>query len=283
MKALLALPVALTLAFLGAAFADAGHERMACRSVHLWYSAQAGSAFYNEVTVEKSANGTYFAACGWSTGYFGIQELPDGKKVVIFSVWDPAAGDDPATVPPEKQVKLRYKAANVRVGRFGNEGTGGQSFFDYAWKLQTTYRFFVTAETDGPGRTAYTGYFYLPEKKEWKRLVTFSTLTPRGELLRGYYSFVEDFLRNKVSMTQVRKATFGNGWVQSVGGEWSALRKAEFNANSNPALNIDAGPAGARFFLATGGNTGNTTTQLSETITRGPGDSRRPADLPAAE
>src|SRR5687767_6972376 len=178
-------------ALVAAARADERLPGIACRSVHLGYRTEPGTAFYNELSVEESAEGTYFMACGWSKGYFGIQELATGKKLVIFSVWDPAAGDNPATVPPEKRVKLLHKDDAVRVGRFGNEGTGGQSFLDYDWKVKETYRFLVTARADGAGRTAYTGHFFIPEQKAWKRLVTFSTLTPKGELLRGYYSFVE--------------------------------------------------------------------------------------------
>lgn len=239
-------------------------------------------AFYNEVTVEKSATGTYFAACGWSRGYFGIQEMPDGRKHVIFSVWDPDAGDDASAVPPTKRVRLLHKDTDVRVGRFGNEGTGGQSFFDYDWELHTTYRFFVNATRDGADRTAYHGYFYMPEENEWKHLATFSTLTPKGELLRDYYSFVEDFQRNNASTKQVRKATFGNGWVKPASGRWVPLEKAEFTADENPRRNIDSGPAGRGFFLATGGTTANATTDLLDTMTRA-GRGRWPNDLPEVE
>jgi hypothetical protein len=256
---------------------------IACRSVHLWFPAPVGTAFYNEVTVEQSAPGTYFMACGWSKGYFGIQELASGKKVLIFSVWDPASGDNAAKVPAEKRVNMLHKDPAVRVGRFGNEGTGGQSFLDYDWKVNVTYRFLVTARPDGPERTAYAGYFYLPEKKEWIHLVTFSTLTPKNELLRGYYSFVEDFRRNKVSTTQVRKSLLGNGWVKTAKGEWQGLEKAQFTADNNPATNIDAGVVGARFFLATGGDTANTHAKLRETITRKGGAGKPPSDLPKAE
>ncbi len=282
MKALLVLLAVLTLAAgFGVAFADGIEERLACRMVHLWYRVEPSRAFYNEVTVEKSAKGSYFAVCGWSRGYFGIQELTDGKKVIIFSVWDPAAGDDSAAVPLEKRVKMLYQDPRVRVGRFGNEGTGGQSFFDYDWKPQTTYRFFVAAKAAGPDRTAYSGYFYLPEQKAWKHLVTFSTLTPKGELLRGHYSFVEDFLRTKQSVTEARKADFGNGWVESASGAWVPLRTAQFNADSNSARNnIDAGAAGSGFFLATGGRTVNATNGLLQTISRGTCNCKRPADLP---
>lgn len=264
-----------------AAAADEKLKGVACRSVHLGYAGvPEGTAFYTEMAVEKSADGTYFMAAGFRLGYFGIQELASGKKVVLFSVWDPAAGDDPKAVPDEKKVKTLHKDGGVRVGRFGGEGTGGQSFLDYDWKVGETYRFLVTATADGADRTAFAGHFYLPEKKAWKHLVTFSTPS-KGKLLEGYYSFVEDFRRNKVSTTKERKAVFGNGWVKTTKGEWVELTKARFTADANPVTNIDAGVVeGKRFFLATGGDVANTTTKLRETMERKPGE--RPGDLPGS-
>lgn len=249
--------------------ADEKLKDIACRSVHLAYPAPEGTAFYNEVSVEKSAPGTYFCANGFNAGYFGIQELYDGKKLVIFSIWDPGDQNDPNAVHTEQRVKMLHKDDKVRVGRFGGEGTGGQSFFHYDWKIATTYRFLVTAQPDGSDRTAYTGHFYLPEKKQWKKLVTFSTLN-KGKLLGGYYSFVEDFRRNKLSATQTRRARFGNGWIQNNEGQWVALTRARFTADSNPATNINAGVIGQEFFLATGGNIKNEDTPLGQPINRPP-------------
>jgi hypothetical protein len=280
MHRLLALLWLFAVSSLGTLRADETLEGIACRSVHLGYPGVEGTTFYNELTVDRSAAGTYFMACGWSKGYFGIQELVDGKKLVIFSVWEPGAGDNPATVTSGKRVKLLYKDTAVRVGRFGNEGTGGQSFFAYDWKLNRTYRFLVTARADGLDRTAYSGYFFIPEQKSWKHLVTFSTITQKDELLRGYYSFVEDFLRNKVSTTKARRAEFGNGWVKTVQGEWQSLNKANFTADANPVLNINAGMNRAIFFLATGGRTANTSAKLGETINREVVDPEPPIDLP---
>lgn len=265
-----------------AARADESLRGIACRSVHLGYPAPAGTAFYTEMTVEKSAEGTYFMAAGWSKGYFGIQELGGGKKLVLFSVWDPTAGDDPKTVDETKRVRMLHKDEAARVQRFGGEGTGGQCFFDYDWKLGQTYRFLVTARPEGTDRTAYSGYFYLPEAKQWKHLVTFSTLA-EGKLLEGYYSFVEDFRRNRVSATQRRSASYANGWVRTSKGEWRPLDTARFTADSNPVLNIDAGRVGERFFLSTGGDTENKTTPLRGFI--GLHDAltgKPPSDLPQA-
>lgn len=247
-----------------------GDEKLkgiACRSVHLNYPAEVGAAFYNEVTVKQSAPGTYFCVCGFNAGYFGLQELANGKKLLIFSIWDPGKQNDPNQVAAEQRVKLLYNDDKVRVGRFGNEGTGGQSFYDYDWNVGETYRFLVTAAADPDAkRTAYSGWFFHPEEKTWKKLVTFSTLN-QGQLLAGYYSFVEDFRRNKVSAAQTRKADFGNGWVRTKSGKMAALNQARFTADSNLVTNIDAGPTDDRFFLATGGELQNTTTLLKQVIT----------------
>lgn len=282
LRSVLSLGCLLLFAF--AASADEKLKGIACRSVHLGYTAEAGTAFYIETKVVKSADGTYFCAAAFNSGYFGIQELANGKKVVLFSVWDPTAGNDPKSVPDEKRVKQLHKDDAVRVGRFGGEGTGGQSFFNYDWKVGDTYRFLVTAEPDPKDdtRVAFAGYFYLSGKKEWKHLVTFSTVTTKKHL-GGYYSFVEDFRRNTVSTTKVRQAEYGNAWVRTVKGEWKPVTEAKFTGDSNPVTNIDAGPTAAkdRFFLATGGETENKTTKLKEKMAL-PADTKveKPMDLP---
>ena len=259
--------------------ADEKLKGIACRSVHLAYPAPVAVSFYNEVIIEKSAPGTYFMVCGWGKGYFGIQELGNGKKLVLFSVWDPGNQDDPKTVKEELQVKTLHKGEGVRVGRFGGEGTGGQSFFDYDWKIGETYRFLVTAKAVEK-RSEYSGYFYIPEKKEWHHLVTFSTPTG-GDLLKGDYSFVEDFKRDKVSTTHTRRARFGNGWIETAEGKWHPITRAKFTADANPVTNINAGPDKDCFFLSTGGDIKNDAIPLGSFMElEARTDRKLPDDLP---
>lgn len=231
----------------------------AARSVHLQYRAPASTEFYNEVTVEESHPGTYFCACGFASGYFGIQELgPGRKKVVIFSIWDPGDQNDPNAVPADKRVELLSKGEGVRAGRFGGEGTGGQSFFDYDWKTGETYRLLVRAAVEGE-KTTYSAFFYLNEEKRWQPIATFRTLN-KGAGLKGYYSFVEDFRRDGKSATQVRSARFSNGWIHATSGEWMPLTRAQFTADRTTLTdNINAEPTGAGFRLVTGGETKNVT------------------------
>lgn len=247
---------------------DESLKDIACRSVHLGYPAPPGIALYNEVTIDQSAPGTYFCVSAFAMGYCGLQELDKGKKVLLFSVWDPGDQNDPSKVKDEQRVKLLYQDPDVRIGRFGNEGTGGQSFFDLDWKIGVTYRILISAKLDGD-RTAYGCHLFDPEKQAWRHLVTFSTLA-KGKRLEGCYSFVEDFRRNRVSATQVRSARFGNGWLKTVDGQWVALTKARFTADANPVTNINAGVNGDQFFLTTGGPTENSDVKLNGTIHRPP-------------
>ena len=252
---------------------------IACRSVHLAYDVPGvdNVAFYNELTPERSAPGTYFCALGFNHGYFGLQELADGKKLVIFSVWDPGDQNDPNRVDPARRVQLLHRADDVRVGRFGGEGTGGQSFLDHDWQPGQTYRFLVRARVDGE-RTAYAAYFRAPDDDAWTHMATFST-PAGGEALGGLYAFVEDFQRDRVSLTRARAARFANARVLDSDGRWSPISSARFTADSNPATNIDAGTRGDAFFLATGGDTKNAHARLRDRIELDPpGDP--PTDLP---
>src|SRR5260370_29989444 len=132
----------------------------AARSVHLFYTATEADWFYNELVVEQSTPGSFFTACGFSHGYFGMQELADGKKVVLFSVWDPGSQNDPKSVAERDRVEIVYKADDVRVKRFGGEGTGGQRFFGFPWKIGETFRLSGHFAVQG-GKTRFAPFFSL--------------------------------------------------------------------------------------------------------------------------
>jgi hypothetical protein len=266
-------------------------EPKAARSVHLFYQAPGATLFYNEVTVEESVANSYFQVCGFKHGYFGIQEHMQGPDRVLFSVWDPGKQDNPDSVEKDRRVEVLFHADDVTVGRFGNEGTGGQSFFAYKWKIGETYRFLVSAAPEGD-KTSFAAYFYLNEEKRWKHLATFRTITG-GAALSGYYSFIEDFRRDGKSPHERHRARFGNGWVKLAGsGEWFPLLDAVFSADKTPLNNVDAGfvlhPRADRpgaldteFYLATGGGTVKRT-EIGSTVKRtGVVGARPPEDLPA--
>jgi len=237
------------------------------RSVHMWHPAQDAEWMYGELSVEQSVPGSYFCVIGFSCGYFGVQELKDGSKVAIFSVWDPGDPFDfsanAESVDEKIRTKNTYAGEGVAIRRFGGEGTGGQSMMPFEWKIGETHRFAVHVRRDGDHRAAFTGY--LHRGGEWFRMATFSTLQTKGEpSIRNTYSFIEDFRRTSESTRQVRRASFLNFFVKPHGGEWTPMEDGHFTADKNPILTIDAEIVPNGFAMTTGGTTENTHIKLSD-------------------
>lgn len=59
-------------------------------SVHLNYSSvKTAISMTTEMTITQSASRTFFVACGFQRGYFGIQDINNaGEQPVLFSIWD---------------------------------------------------------------------------------------------------------------------------------------------------------------------------------------------------
>ncbi|MES2596873.1 MAG: DUF3472 domain-containing protein [Verrucomicrobiota bacterium] len=230
-------------------------EPTAACSIHFQWPAPASIWFYNEATVQASTPGSYFSICGWNTGYFGIQELSNGRKVAIFSVWDPAKGDNPENVPLEQRVEVLHEGKDVKVSRFGGEGTGGKSMMPFDWKIGEKVRCIVQATVEGE-KTAYAGWLYQPAQREWKHLVTFRVKTG-GKPLSALYSFVEDFRRDTKSVQEERRCDFGNGWVRTVEGKMQPISEGRFTcskAENEAQDRINAGRTPTALFLANGGS-----------------------------
>jgi hypothetical protein len=227
-------------------------------SVHLNYPFQKDTevaAFYNEMTGVDDPVHTYYMACGFSRGYFGMQVNSPTERRIIFSVWDAGSGQSANTrseVAEENHVQLLAKGDGVHASVFGGEGTGGHSHLKYPWKSGEAQRFVVTAKPEGT-HTDYTGYWFHPEKKEWRLIASFRA--PKdGKWLRGLYSFSENFVGNNGHLR--RKALFGPQWIRTSAGEWKELTDASFSHDGTGRANrLDRfmGVEGGLFFLTHGG------------------------------
>ncbi|MDP1842203.1 MAG: DUF3472 domain-containing protein [Sediminibacterium sp.] len=236
-------------------------ERRNAASVHLRYplpDSIKAIAFYNEITVPANADKlhSYYMACGFSRGYFGIQVNSEKERRVIFSVWDSGnEAVDRNKVPDSNKVALMAKGDQVIAEGFGNEGTGGHSHLVYNWKVGTTYKFLVTALNDSAtATTIYTGYFFMSELQKWKLIASFKA-PHDGLLLRNLYSFNENFWG--VNGQLQRKAFFGNQWVQDERGRWIELTKASFSydatGKAGDRIDYGAGIENNQFYLWNGG------------------------------
>jgi FKBP-type peptidyl-prolyl cis-trans isomerase len=230
-------------------------------SVHLKYplpdSVKAVS-FYNEITIPAGADivHSYYMACGFARGYFGIQVNSSTERRVIFSVWD--AGKeavDRNKVADSNKVQLLAKGENVFADGFGNEGTGGHSHWVYPWKTGETYKFWVTVLTDSATQTTiYTGYFFIPELQKWKLIASFKA-PHDGQTLRNLYSFNENFVGLNGQLQ--RKAYFGNQWIQRPNGSWKELTQSTFSydatGKAGDRIDYGGGEENGKFYLWNGG------------------------------
>ncbi len=232
-------------------------SRRNAASVHLAYPVDKDKkvdAFYCEMTGLEDPVWTYYMACGWHRGYFGMQVNSPTERRIIFSVWD-SGGEavDRGKVADENRVKLVAKGEGVYAGDFGNEGTGGHSHMVYPWKTGEKQRFIVTAKPTDATHTIYSGYYFHPDKKQWF-LISSWNAPKEGGYLRGLYSFSENF--GGANGHVLRKALYGNQWIRTVDDRWTELITASFSHDgTGKADRLDRfmGVENGQFFLSHGG------------------------------
>ena len=227
-------------------------------SVHLNYSLPNEQIewFYNEIVVPEEGDipSSYYMACGFGEGYFGIQNNSPHPRRVLFSVWSPYVTDNPSEIPDSMRVTLVKKGANVKTNDFGNEGSGGQSYMHYEWKAGERCRFLMGVKPDGQGNTVYTAYFFDNAKGKWSLVASFRRPNTSTWYTHAY-SFLENF--NPTMGHINRKAYYDNQWARTTDGRWIPVTKARFtcDATGRQEMRQDytGGLEGNRFFLSMGG------------------------------
>lgn len=226
-------------------------------SVHLAYPVPDGArieAFYCEVTAIEEPTSTFYMACGWHRGYFGMQVNSPTERRIIFSVWD-SGGEavDRKKVADDNRVRLMGRGQDVYTGDFGNEGTGGHSHLKFMWKTGQKQRFLVTAIPTNETFTIYSGFYFHPEKDEWM-LISSWKAPKEGGYLRGLNSFSENFWGSNGHIR--RKALYGNQWIRTVDGAWAELTVATFSHDAtgrSDRRDRFMGVEANQFFLSHGG------------------------------
>ncbi len=208
--------------------------------------------FYNEITVPEGQDviGSYFMANGFGQGYFGIQVNSPTERRILFSVWSPFSTNNPREIPEDQRITLLKKGEPVHAGKFGGEGSGGQSYRKYMWKAGTTYRFLLKGEPTENNCTDFTAYFFAPEIGQWELMASFRRPKTHTYLTRPH-SFLENFIP---SMGQyARKAYWSNQWVCDSNGDWTELTTTRFTADATARkesrLDYAGGAEGDRFFM----------------------------------
>lgn len=213
-----------------------------CRSVHLNAApvAAGATAIYVEVKPLEVANGTYFCASNFNSGYIGMQQIASGQRMLIFSVWDPVSkGDDQHAIPEHERAVLIQKGEGVQTRRFGGEGTGGNSMRPYDWQIGEVVKFLVVQKDDEPGFRQIAGYIYDEKAQKWELISCWRTAAdPRN--LDFSSSFVEDFMRNYESTKHVRAAAFGPVFTRGTDGKWVQAQEFRFTGDPTPSDHVRA-------------------------------------------
>lgn len=259
-------------------------ERRNAASVHLGYPVAKDlkvAWFYCEVTAVEDPVYTFYMACGFHRGYFGMQVNSATERRIIFSVWD--SGGEPVSrdkVSAPDRVQLIAKGEGVYTGDFGNEGTGGHSHLKYLWKTGEKQRFLLGAKPVDETHTIYAGYYWHPDRKDWM-LISCMKAPKDGSWLRGLHGFSENFGGSNGNLR--RKALYGNQWIVTDTGEWKELTTARFTHDPTGRTNrLDRfmGVEDGQFFLSHGGFV-NGFTPYGEQFTRPPSGGQLPLKLPA--
>ena len=224
-------------------------------SVHLRYDVPKDLDMryaYSELTVPKGQDpiGSYFMANGFGEGYFGMQVNSAKERRVLFSVWSPFKTDNPRDVPKDQQIATLQRGRDVHTGKFGNEGSGGQSYLVYPWEAGKTYRFLTEVKPDGNGNTVYASWFGDKAASEWRLIARFRR--PKTDTnLRGFHSFLESFSPSYGHIG--REARYGNVWVRDVADKWHECTEARFSVDATGGgrhrLDFTGGSQGHSFFM----------------------------------
>ncbi|MDD2600611.1 MAG: DUF3472 domain-containing protein [Kiritimatiellae bacterium] len=208
--------------------------------------------FYNEVTVPAGNDvlGSYYMATGFSVGYFGIQANSPTERRVLFSVWSPFKTDNPKEIPADQQVILLKKGPDVQAGKFGGEGSGGQSFRKYLWKTDVTYRFLLKAEPAENNSSDFTAWFFAPEIGRWELMASFRR-PKTTTYVRNVHGFLENFRPDTGHLD--RKVLYSNQWIYSTDKKWREITEFSFSCDATGhkknRLDFTGGSEGQHFFL----------------------------------
>lgn len=208
-------------------------------SVHMGYELpeQPTEWFYNEVRVPKEGEvmHSYYMACGFGEGYFGMQFNSPTERRVLFSVWSPFDTQDPKLIPEEDKIKMLRRGKEVHIGEFGNEGSGGQSYLKYNWKADETYKFLMHIRPDGKGNTTYTAYFFATEEGQWRLIASF--LRPKTDTwYTRPHSFLENFSPEQGYLS--RRVEFTNQWALGADGVWRRTLQGTFTHDATAGAGV---------------------------------------------
>ncbi len=271
-------------------------------SVHLnsWGStdpnAPKGDAYdwcFMEIMLPQESDiiGTYAMALGVLNGYMGIQMngyANDGspRHDVLFSMWDDGSTDEDPNLPEYMRAGAVDWDPLTTTNRFGNEGTGVQTYRKGPYWTPGKYVQFIT--NCRPETTSYTteengkttvhtqhnmlvsAWFNALDGKGWQYMATVRKRNS-STYFDSWYSFLENY--NASTGQANRIAYYRNGYMRArSNGKWYNRNSVGFghtDGGDNTGARTDYGqgttdnPAERTFFMQTGGYTSTNKTKTT--------------------
>ena len=166
-------------------------------------------------------------------GYFGLQVLGSGEKVVIMSLWDAFCQDKAGNVTMIKPQVLFPKDAQIteHTPETNGEGSFVQCMFPFEWETGKDYRFLLEQQTSEQGTELFILSLMEPEGEEQTVLFCFdSGMT--GVWMDSISGFVENFVPEMAGWP--RSLEFWN--VRALtrsSGAWENAAAVDFCVNSS--------------------------------------------------
>ena len=271
-------------------------------SVHLnsWGStdpnAPKGDAYdwcFMEIMLPQESDiiGTYAMALGVLNGYMGIQMngyTADGspRHDVLFSMWDDGSTDEDPNLPEYLRAGAVDWDPLTTTNRFGNEGTGVQTYRKGPYWTPGKYVQFIT--NCRPETTSYTtvengkttvhtqhnmlvsAWFNALDGKGWQYMATVRKRNS-STYFDSWYSFLENY--NPSTGQANRIAYYRNGYMRARSNcKWYNRNSVGFghtDGGDNTGARTDYGqgatdnPADRTFFMQTGGYTSTNKTKTT--------------------
>ena len=93
-----------------------------------WKVAGKVHAFACQVRVPEPSSCTYYCACGFQSGYCGIQQHQGQKQQVLFSLWNHPAGEKVENMSVAEGVEAEpFGGEGMSLGAYSVTGTGKQA------------------------------------------------------------------------------------------------------------------------------------------------------------
>ena len=241
---------------------------------------------------ESDIIGTYAMALGVLNGYMGIQMngyANDGspRHDVLFSMWDDGSTDEDPNLPEYMRAGAVDWDPLTTTNRFGNEGTGVQTYRKGTYWTPETYVQFITnccpettsyTTVDNGKTTVHTqhnmllsAWFNALDGKGWQYMATVRKRNS-STYFSSWYSFLENY--NSATGQANRIAYYRNGYMRArSNGKWYNRNSVGFghtDGGDNTGARTDYGqgttdnPAERTFFMQTGGYT---STKKTKTVT----------------